>query len=279
MNSTYTIYGYLITAAKPGSWFGPMHATFLESVRQWFELSVQTHGSDEYARAVCAILDPGRMLFGDRIFARELAAQGEAFANGVQCASLKSLDRHLGMAAANLRLLEGVRRSTLVVDDRVDVWVAPEHPNVLQIARFWFFDGECECDAIGPPLPLPAATPGQGRHDDYLLRMLHALVRCKDNTFLQPAAAVDVRLALDQARCHVLPGCRLLFSGLIPLDQRDDPMLNPYWEQATRYGAACFTDWPELCGTGVTHVVSHAVGTRKVWEAAHNSRIHLVHVQ
>lgn len=60
-----------------------------------------------------------------------------------------------------------------------------------------------------------------------------------------------------RARGQVLPGVRVLFSRVFPLDQ--EPESHHLWKLAETYGAACTTELDDR----VTHVIAHSRGTQK----------------
>ena len=57
---------------------------------------------------------------------------------------------------------------------------------------------------------------------------------------------------------QVLAGVRILFTGLIPLEQ--PPETHALWRMAQAFGARCV----QAADEGVTHVVAKARGTEKV---------------
>ena len=57
---------------------------------------------------------------------------------------------------------------------------------------------------------------------------------------------------------QVLAGVRILFSRVIPLEQK--PESHALWRLALAFGALCFTHMD----AGITHVITNTVGTEKV---------------
>ncbi|KAL7413350.1 hypothetical protein BDY24DRAFT_66219 [Mrakia frigida] len=84
----------------------------------------------------------------------------------------------------------------------------------------------------------------------------------------------DVKIILDQLKANVLRGCRLLFSGVIPLGA--PPESTEIWQLAKTYGASCEKQLSEK----VTHLLAKQEGTLKVQEASkppYKSTIKIVH--
>ncbi|CED82134.1 TFIIF-interacting CTD phosphatases, including NLI-interacting factor [Phaffia rhodozyma] len=85
----------------------------------------------------------------------------------------------------------------------------------------------------------------------------------------------DVKPILDYIKRRVLRGCRIVFSGVIPLGTK--PELFSLWRLAVQHGAVC----EKNLSTGSTHLIARASGTQKVHEASRmdgggTSRIHIV---
>lgn len=59
---------------------------------------------------------------------------------------------------------------------------------------------------------------------------------------------------------QVLAGVRILFSRVIPLEQK--PESHALWRLALSFGAVCVTQMD----AGITHVITNTVGTEKVME-------------
>lgn len=61
----------------------------------------------------------------------------------------------------------------------------------------------------------------------------------------------DVAIILNSLKAKVLKGCTLVFSGVIPLQQRN-PEESWIWRMASSFGATCVSD---LTGK-VTHLIA-----------------------
>ncbi|PIL27260.1 hypothetical protein GSI_10405 [Ganoderma sinense ZZ0214-1] len=80
----------------------------------------------------------------------------------------------------------------------------------------------------------------------------------------------DVRTIIPRIRMDTLAGVHILFTGVIPLDQR--PHTAEIWKTATAFGAQCHTE----LSNKVTHVVTNKDSTQKVDAARRCSGIHIV---
>ncbi|KAI8977575.1 hypothetical protein BDF20DRAFT_836359 [Mycotypha africana] len=83
-------------------------------------------------------------------------------------------------------------------------------------------------------------------------------------------ARPNVADILNGVKSHVLSGCHLVFSGVIPLQV--DPTTSSLWKMATSYGAQC---WEELTGK-VTHLIAAHPCTTKVNKARKYPKIQIV---
>lgn len=93
---------------------------FLAHMAELYELHVYTMGTRAYAQNVCAIIDPDRKLFGDRIISRN--------ENGSLTA--KTLER----------LFPRDTKMVVIIDDRSDVW-PKNRPNLIKVVPFEYFTG------------------------------------------------------------------------------------------------------------------------------------------
>lgn len=76
----------------------------------------------------------------------------------------------------------------------------------------------------------------------------------------------DVREIISEKRKSVLSGCKIVFSGIIPLTE--DCHSNQVWIDAENFGAECSQDLNDE----ITHVVASKGGTDKV------NRARLAHI-
>ncbi|EPT28354.1 NLI interacting factor family phosphatase [Toxoplasma gondii ME49] len=115
----------------------PHLRTFLKKLEPFYEMSVYTNATQEYADIVIAILDGNRQLFQDRIVARDSGFRGEASEN-----------------KAVRRLYEGMdKRCIVAFDDRQNIWTDLPLTHVVKAQHYDFFDShKTELNAYYPPL-------------------------------------------------------------------------------------------------------------------------------
>ncbi|TBU49309.1 hypothetical protein BD309DRAFT_947794 [Dichomitus squalens] len=80
----------------------------------------------------------------------------------------------------------------------------------------------------------------------------------------------DVRTIIPRIRMDTLAGVHILFTGVIPLNQR--PETAEIWKTATAFGAQCHTD----LGKHITHVVTNKDNTQKVDAARRYADVRIV---
>ncbi|EKX73087.1 conserved hypothetical protein [Theileria equi strain WA] len=125
----------------------PCIREFLQVLSLYYEMSIYTNATKEYADVVISILDPDRTLFMDRIVAR----------NSVD-------EKDLLKSAARL-YPDLNRRFVLAFDDRKDVWADIPHRQVVRAEHYDFFEsysmelannyGFVAQDAFSPDVPGP----------------------------------------------------------------------------------------------------------------------------
>lgn len=70
----------------------------------------------------------------------------------------------------------------------------------------------------------------------------------------------DVRSILACEQQKILAGCRIVFSRVFPVGEKN-PQMHPLWQTAEQFGAVCTKQIDEQ----VTHVVANSLGTNKVF--------------
>ncbi|CAL8464910.1 g4445 [Coccomyxa elongata] len=220
----------------------------LATVAPLFQLWIQTNASRAYALAVAQLLDPSGELFRQRIISK--GDDGSLLTN------------------QSKRLMQGLEECEavcIIVDDSNDVWRHHAH-NLLHVERYIYFPSSRR------QLKVRRATFLEAQNDEcakegilaVTLNVLLAIHKAVFAALDAPAATDsrderdwDVRHVLGSMRKQVLPGVRVLFSRVFPLDQ--EPESHHLWKLAETYGAVCTTDLDDR----VTHVVAHSRGTQK----------------
>ncbi|KAJ2927695.1 hypothetical protein H1R20_g9386, partial [Candolleomyces eurysporus] len=125
---------------------------FLEKAATRYEMHVYTMGTRAYAEQVCAILDPDKKIFGNRLLSR---------------------DESGSLTQKNLKRLFPCDTSMVVIiDDRADVW--EWSPNLVKVIPYDFFVGIGDINSnflpkVDPstlaPAPAPTPTPTPSKSD------------------------------------------------------------------------------------------------------------------
>jgi len=168
-------------------------------------------------------------------------------------------------------------RPQLIVDDSAAVW--PEHAAQLLVPRrYHYFDASAGRDAsLGKAARglLSRQTdepPGLGEGASQLGALLEALTRIHVSFFQAVDAAAGgapphVKASVAEVRRGVLSGIRLLFTRVIPLEEKR-PERHFAWRLALELGATVATSAEE----SVTHVVAGAARTDKAQWAERSGR-------
>jgi hypothetical protein len=140
----------------------PFARELLAALAPHATLWVFTLSRRHYAEAVVRALDPTEKLFGAPGDSwRLLAAEDCCAATEDDQPPLKSLEALLRCPAARrealtdgdggpLAALEALRQRAIIVDDRLDAWVAGDRKKILQCAAYEFFDRARAGGAITP---------------------------------------------------------------------------------------------------------------------------------
>lgn len=135
----------------------------------------------------------------------------------------------------------------IILDDTADVW--QNSPNLVIAERFVYFANETN--------ELEKLYTGD---NDVLLYFMQQLLTQVHYEFFKTEGG-DVKDILARQKRSIFSGCKLLFSGLIPLET--EPNTNTFWRVAEESGAECTTELDQ----SVTHVVAGRPGTNKVKHA------------
>ncbi|KAI0800691.1 hypothetical protein C8Q74DRAFT_1238166 [Fomes fomentarius] len=117
---------------------------FLQSLSTKYEMHVYTMGTRAYAEEVCAAIDPGGKIFGNRILSRDESGS----------LTQKSLQR----------LFPCDQSMVVIIDDRADVW--EWSPNLVKVIPYDFFVGIGDINSaflpkvqpLTPVIPPPPTT-------------------------------------------------------------------------------------------------------------------------
>ncbi|KAG9004685.1 Carboxy-terminal domain (CTD) phosphatase [Tulasnella sp. JGI-2019a] len=126
----------------------PGLATFLDQLKDKYEMHVYTMGTRSYALKVCKAIDPTGAIFNERILTRDESGSMTS----------KSIER----------LFPYNSSMVVVIDDRADVW--HNSPNLVKVIPYDFFVGIGDINATylpksGNPLATPPVPPSTIRGD------------------------------------------------------------------------------------------------------------------
>ena len=103
---------------------------FLETMAAKYEMHVYTMGTRAYAEEVCAAIDPGGKVFGNRILSRdESGSKFRLRPPDPSCGAYSSIP---GLTQKSLhRLFPCDQSMVVIIDDRADVW--EWSPNLVKV--------------------------------------------------------------------------------------------------------------------------------------------------
>ncbi|ORM42316.1 RNA polymerase II subunit A C-terminal domain phosphatase [Babesia sp. Xinjiang] len=168
---------------------------FLQVLSLYYEMSIYTNATKEYADVVVSILDPDRSLFMDRIVARTNVGE-----------------RDLQKTAA--RLYPNLDpRYVVAFDDRADVWADVPYNQVVKAEHYDFFDSHLAelTDAYGIVLPNTDNKPYLD-NDRHLEHMVKVFLELHKRFFEDPFNA-SVGEIVEDMQSQVLNGVGILLTG------------------------------------------------------------------
>ncbi|KAG6405712.1 hypothetical protein SASPL_133304 [Salvia splendens] len=227
------------TKLRPGIW------NFLEKASKLYELHLCTMGNKYYATEMAKLLDPKGELFSGRVISR--GDDGEPFDSDDRVPKSKDLEGVLGMESA-----------VVIIDDSVRVW-PHNKPNLIAVERYIYFP--CSRRQFGLSGPSLLEIDHDERPEDGTLASSLAVIEKIHGAFFARDSLEegDVRSILACEQRKILAGCRIVFSRMFPVGEKN-PQMHPLWQMAEQFGAVCTKQIDEQ----VTHVVANSLGTNKV---------------
>ncbi|XP_055822893.1 RNA polymerase II C-terminal domain phosphatase-like 4 isoform X2 [Solanum dulcamara] len=229
----------------------PFVHTFLKEASSLFEMYIYTMGERPYALEMASLLDPGGIYFHSRVIAQSDSTRRHQ----------KGLDVVLGQESA-----------VLILDDTEVVW-GKHRENLILMDRYHFFTSSCrqfglKCKSLSELKSDENEAEGALSSVLKVLQRIHSL-------FFDPERGDnimerDVRQVLKTVRKEILEGCKIVFTGVIPIQCQ--PENHHYWKLAEQLGATFSTEVDE----SVTHVVSMNDKTEKSRQASREKKF-LVH--
>ncbi|GFE55257.1 CTD-like phosphatase, putative [Babesia ovis] len=236
---------------------------FLQVLSLYYEMSIYTNATKEYADVVVSILDPDRSLFMDRIVAR--TSVGE---------------RDLQKTAA--RLYPNLDpRFVVAFDDRTDVWADVPYNQVVKAEHYDFFDSHIAelSDSYGI-VGSNSENTFYTDCDRHLEHMVKVFLELHKRFFDDPFKA-SVGDIVEEMQSDVLKGTGILLTGYRKNSKGQGQVLQADCEQkqkeiATELGATVLT---KLSDKRLTHVVAGKNCTDNVIKSRDPcySHIHKVH--
>ncbi|XP_015081180.1 RNA polymerase II C-terminal domain phosphatase-like 4 [Solanum pennellii] len=229
----------------------PFVHTFLKEASSLFEMYIYTMGERPYALEMANLLDPGGIYFHSRVIAQSDSTRRHQ----------KGLDVVLGQESA-----------VVILDDTEVVW-GKHRENLILMDRYHFFTSSCRQFGLKCK-SLSEQKSDENEAEGALASVLEVLQRIH-RLFFDPERGDnimerDVRQVLKTVRKEILKGCKIVFTGVIPIQCQ--PENHYYWKLAEKLGATFSTEVDE----SVTHVVSMNDKTEKSRQAVREKKF-LVH--
>ncbi|KAJ3676284.1 hypothetical protein LUZ60_003696 [Juncus effusus] len=224
----------------------PFVRTFLKEAREMFELYIYTMGEKSYANEIAKLIDPD-----EKYFASKVISQADCTTK-----HQKGLD-----------VVMGDDKLVVILDDTEVVW-QKHRDNLIVMERYHYFASSVRQFRAGKSYS--ERNEDESESDGVLASILNVLKRAH-TMFFDPGsgsdlAERDVREVLKSIRKEILKGCKIIFSGVIPLNDR--PQNHQIWKLAEEMGAECCTE----LDSSVTHVVASLNGTQKAKWAKNNCK-------
>eukprot|EP00923_Selenidium_pygospionis_P005967 GHVN01010245.1.p1 GENE.GHVN01010245.1~~GHVN01010245.1.p1 ORF type:complete len:683 (-),score=97.29 GHVN01010245.1:1014-3062(-) len=195
---------------------------FLKTVSKYYEMSVHTNATVEYADVIRSIIDHDEKYFGDRVAARKFP-----IAPNDQTPS--SILKDIG------RLYSSSLDDVVILDDRCDVWEPRLHNNIIRSDNYEYFDSRKEdVTRVYPPansnfVPTEEELK-KSLHDlvDFDSQLLHleellVAVHSDFNRELREGGNPRVADILRKKRSSILKGDEQVAIGLAGFNKSDIP--------------------------------------------------------
>ncbi|XP_002989717.2 RNA polymerase II C-terminal domain phosphatase-like 4 [Selaginella moellendorffii] len=227
----------------------PFALEFLAQASKLFDLYVYTMGTRIYAEAMLKLLDPTGVLF------KGLVSRNDNDLTDHR--DRKDLDTVLGQES-----------SVLIVDDLPEAWPEEQHKNLIQIDRYHFFSSSCKSFGFDESSSLARRGIDESHSGGSLASLLQGLETIHRDFFQYGEFSFleDVRDTVSELRSHILEGCKLAFSSVVPIDCEDS-----LWILCEGLGAECVLEIDD----SVTHVVAMDPESARARWAVENGK-HLV---
>ncbi|KMZ86016.1 hypothetical protein PVBG_03481 [Plasmodium vivax Brazil I] len=218
--------------------FRPYVRQFLQILSLYYELSIYTNATREYADVVIAILDPDRTLFADRIVARCSSADREE-------------NKNFSKIYPNVD-----SKYVIAFDDRKDVWTDIPHSHILKAEHYNFFELS-KYDIISHFKEPSTCKKRFVDMDMHLHFMTKVLLKLHKQFFERPLE-VDVGRLIDDIMLSTLCNVGVYFTGFRKNSKNSQHVLSSDCEDrqkeiALELGAKIYTNYDM---PGVTHIIA-----------------------
>ncbi|EUD68645.1 hypothetical protein C922_01045 [Plasmodium inui San Antonio 1] len=218
--------------------FRPYVRQFLQILSLYYELSIYTNATREYADVVIAILDPDRTLFADRIVARCNSADREE-------------NKNFSKIYPNVDC-----KYVIAFDDRKDVWTDIPHSHILKAEHYNFFELS-KYDIIShfkEPTTCKKRFVDMDMHLHFMTKVLLKLHK----QFFERPLEVDVGRLIDDIMLSTLSNVGVYFTGFRKNSKNSQHVLSSDCEDrqkeiALELGAKIYTNYDM---PGVTHIIA-----------------------
>ncbi|CRG93912.1 NLI interacting factor-like phosphatase, putative [Plasmodium gallinaceum] len=218
--------------------FRPYVRQFLQILSLYYELSVYTNATREYADVVIAILDPDRTLFSDRIVAR--------------CSSTdRDENKHFSRIYPNID-----SKYVIAFDDRKDVWSDIPQSHILKAEHYNFFELS-KYDILSHFKESSTCKKKFLDMDMHLYYMTKVFLKLHKKFFEKPLE-VDVGKLIEEIMSDTLKNVGVYFTGFRKNSKNAQNVLSADCEErqkemALELGAKIYSNY-DL--PGVTHIIA-----------------------
>ncbi|KEG02558.1 NLI interacting factor-like phosphatase, putative [Plasmodium vinckei vinckei] len=237
--------------------FRPYVRQFLEILSLYYELSIYTNATREYADVVIAILDPDRTIFADRIVAR--------------CSSVdRDENKHFEKIYPNVD-----PKYVIAFDDRKDVWYDIPHSHILRAEHYNFFELS-KYDIIShfkEPNTCKKRFVDMDMHLHYMIKIFLKIHK----QFFENPLNVDVGKIIDNIMLSTLSDVGLYFTGFRKNSKNLQNVLSSDCEErqkeiALELGAKIYSNYDD---PGVTHIIAAKNCTDNLIKSKQSSYNHI----
>ncbi|KAJ3676471.1 hypothetical protein LUZ60_003883 [Juncus effusus] len=224
----------------------PFVRTFLKEAQDMFEMYIYTLGMKWYAHELAELIDPEEKYFSSKVISR--------------CDCITQNKKGLDVVLGDDKVI-------IILDDSESVW-QKHRDNLIVMEKYHYFASSMR--EFGPGKSYSERNEDESESDGALASILNVLKRAH-SLFFDPGSGSnfserDARQVLQSLRKETLHGCKIVFSGFVPLNERAEEQY--IWKLAEEMGATCSCE----VDSSVTHVVAVERGTKKANWAERNGK-------